>query len=423
MAIKNLPNFDNELPEEEDKEQKLDPRYLDDEEFNKLAEEFMSIIDSFDLDPNSKEYNTAKKLMDGIMNQMKSTYDSLDADDHDQAPLEEIQSLLSYDSYNDNTGITLRFDLSEKVKNILTTKRDKLFSKRYIPFTDKEFIDELELGRNELIESSTYLEKFKKYLPESWFDDKDDFDEELNDENCLGFVNFESTIKQHDNVFIKCVMYKNEFCGDSCIYCPITFLFYKNEHGQFEAYIPKYKNAINDDYSLLNVVKDCFTEQNYLDMKKTYEDKAKRVKACNDALRKTIPEFYRGAPDISYEGIFYNPVETPIMTINKLGALKQKTKYKQVGSGYVYIGDIELNDSEETRYFLSDFSLKPSEDNTVELYARITKMKLSDTDLHEIKDSLKYTFENNSLLMDETDLKANTDFCYIDLTNFLTNLG
>ena len=104
----------------------------------------------------------------------------------------------------------------------------------------------------------------------------------------------------------------------------------------------------------------------------------------------------------------------PLMTLHMLGSLTTTLETKQYGCGYVYVGQITLNDSEDVKYFLSDFDLKP-ENGKLDFYIKMEDSEIKRNDLPKYKDYIRDHFDfNDDHIQNHLEVQALDNIVFIE---------
>ncbi len=313
-------------------------------------------------------------------------------------------------------------------------REDKLFSISYIPFSGREFKTHFEIDDDDLEDNKIPISRFSEVLPEKWSED-------------FEYVTLATAFIEDENQFILCYLVPN-FGNTSTI--PASFLIYKDSSG-FHTYVIKSENVVNEDGSLLTL-EDVFTEDAINLAKKELKEALEAQDATAQAQQMmmgasgVLSSFPMGGQQPQPTEVTDNKLNktlyrtllqaiggynekrmfdrctklmikensNPLMTLHMLGTLTPSLETKQYKDGYVYIGEVTLNDSEDVKYFLSDFELKPV-NGKLEFYVKMEKAEIRKNDLPKYKDYIRDHFDfNGDALQNRLEVQVLDNIVFIE---------
>ena len=315
-------------------------------------------------------------------------------------------------------------------------REDKLYSVEYVPFSAREFKTHFDIDDDDLEENKIAISKFADIIPESWSEH-------------FEFVTLATAFIEEENKFILCYLVPN-FGKNNVI--PVSFLIYKKSDG-YHIYIIKSENIVNDDGTLVTL-EDIYTEEAIDLAKKELEAALEQENdpmsmaammggslgsissglnfgqtltpqksevtdsKLNKTLYKTLLQATGGYDEKRKfdrcSKLMIKENSNPLMTLHMLGTLTPTLETKQYGNGYVFVGTVALNNSEDVKYFISDFGLHP-ENGKLDFYIKMENTEIKRNDLPKYKDYIRDHFDfNDDAIQNHLEVQALDNIVFIE---------
>lgn len=311
----------------------------------------------------------------------------------------------------DELGADESKDPLEDVRLPDITKRpgEKYKSVQGVPFTMREFAEYFNFDLDDLDNQNNSYDasKFAGFIPDGF----DKFDR-------IAPVQCFYHAPDEDIMFVLMACHYSEgkcdWNGDVAF--PAAYAIYRDGNGQYRTYVPKAYNLVDDSDHPITTDSIGLTNEalGIGEGKGGSDDESKPSKA--DAYiallsgsgydeRKIVSELN----DVIYRKAW------SVTTLKDVGELTTSPICKQYDDGYVFVGTVDLNKSDETREFFSDMEMRIPSDRKIEFYLRMTREHLSANELRRAKDVIekKMDIGPDSYIMTR-DLKARGSILYID---------
>ena len=430
-------NFDET---KEDANEALDAYYNNKITTEEFVSEITDIMDEYSFESDSKlaftlDISVVERDLDSIKNNPASSsndirnyivshlYDASCDDDEDEELLDEDDDMSEdlddseEEPEKESKQIKVFNDLLEK----LYTRKDEVFSIEYVPFTFSDFKTEFDITSDELEDEKIPSNKFAKCIPESWVES-------------FEYITLATPFIEDSNKFIIGLPIPNLNKNDKI---PAHFLIYKNSTG-YHTYIIKEENLVHDDGTLCSlsdiftkeaidkVTKDSQENDNMSSLQAMVTSQLSGVNATvsqnNTNVNKVLFRLLMSSlGNFNDEVIFKRSANLmvkennhPLMTLNVLGTLVPSLETRQYGNGFVYVGDIQLNDNEDVKYFLSDFELTPV-NGKLEFYVRFGTSEIERNQLPKYKEYIRDRLDfNRDVFQNHIEVQALDNIVYID---------
>lgn len=433
----------------------------------KLTDEFIEMANKElnSLDKNSQDYAMLKSTLEmlekmsgcSILNGNDSDDDDEDDDTEDDSD-EDVDDVDADDFIDEERDAPSgQSDSSEESNEPTVTLFETLVNRNnpfcdvlVTPFSRAEFEDEFDLYEEfEERKWQIDIEKFKDIMPADW----------VNTFKTVTLATQRITNQDNKFVFGRCVeVFDDSNVAPEDMYCGPMFAIYKNEDGEFALYIPKNGNPVEDD-GTLHSFKELLGEENYetiVDMileRQRGDDGSITASAMNATsinsllnmmnpnqannnnqvpvgeytkVKKGLVSFVLHTLNYDEDRVYgitdqyFTIKKVPYLSLAEAGTFIEGREYKQFENGYVYIGEIALNDdNEDVTYLLNSYDLTVhgmDDKGHIDLYVKVSNKKLPDGAVREYKKHLLQDI-NNEVFQKYLELNGNTkgNFLYFDL--------
>ena len=302
-------------------------------------------------------------------------------------------------------------DPLEKVElpNIIKRPGEKYKSVQGVPFTMREFAEYFNFDLDDLDNQNNSYDasKFAGFIPDGF----DKFDR-IAPVQCFYYA------PDEDIMFVLMACHygegKCDWNGDVAF--PAAYAIYRDGNGQYRTYVPKAYNLVDDSGHPITTDSIGLTNDalGIGEGKSGSDDESKPSKA--DAYIALLSESDYDERKISSElnDVIYRKAWS-VTTLKDVGELTASPICKQYDDGYVFVGTVDLNKSDETKEFFTDMEMRIPFDRKIEFYIRMTREHLSANELRSAKDVIekKMDLGPDSYVMTR-DLKARGSILYVD---------
>lgn len=320
------------------------------------------------------------------------------------APMSTSSAAYSQSGDEIDDSDVIEKDVSSSIEFPDITKRpdEKYKSIQAVPFTMREFADRFKFNLDDLENMNTSYDasKFAGFIPEGF----ERFDR-ITPVQCFYYAPDEDILY----VLMACHYGEDKCDWDSDVAFPAAYAIYKDADGQYRTYVPKAYNAVDDSgkpitTDSIGLKNDMFDDDDESSLTKP---EAYIMLFANSGYdeRKIKSEL----SDIIYKKAW------SVTTLKDIGELTTSPICKQYDDGYVFVGTVSLNKSDETKEFFTDMEMRIPADRKIEFYVRMSKEHLSSNNLRRAKDIIekKMDLGPDSYIMTR-DLKARGSILYVD---------
>lgn len=267
------------------------------------------------------------------------------------------------------------------------------------PFTLRAFAEKFQFDLEDLDNAMNSYDasKFADFIPEGF----DKF-------NRVAPVQCRFYDPDEDRLYVlmacRCSKDKYDWSGDVAF--PAAFAIFMDESGQFKTYVPKAYNCVDDSGKPYTTDSVGLTNE--------YVDSANQMKPDLYAKMLCEGQYDERKMCATLDDVMYKNAWS-VTKLGDVGELTASPVCKQYGDGYVFVGTVTLNKSEETREFFSDMEMKLPADKQIEFYLKVCDYHLNSNQLRDMKDIIeqKLSFEPDSYVMNR-DLKGRGNIIYVE---------